>query len=87
MAESETTLMTYTKIFAIRKRLKKSIGYVLNPEKTTMQEDSVEYSFESVLNCISPQSAYQEMMETKNRWGKKDGVQGYHLIQSFYPEK
>ena len=85
MAESETTLMTYTKIFAIRKRLKKSIGYVLNPEKTTMQEDSVEYSFESVLNCISPQSAYQEMMETKNRWGKKDGVQGYHLIQSFLP--
>ena len=77
--------MTYTKIFAIRKRLKKSIGYVLNPEKTTMQEDSVEYSFESVLNCISPQSAYQEMMETKNCWGKKDGVQGYHLIQSFLP--
>ena len=33
-------------------------------------------------NCV-PQSAYTEMLTTKQRFGKKDGRQFYHFVQSF----
>lgn len=86
--------MAYTKVFAIRRRLDKSVAYAANEKKTALS-GMIEYAvnrsktetrlFESVLNCQSPQTAYAEMMETKRRWNKPDGVLGYHFIQSFAP--
>ena len=34
---------------------------------------------------MTPESVYDEMMNTKIRFGKTDGVQGFHIIQSFAP--
>lgn len=86
--------MGYTKIFAIRQRLDKTVAYAANEEKTRLDR-LVDYAanpdktemrlYESCINCQSVGSAYKEMMFTKEKWGKKDGVQGYHIIQSFKP--
>lgn len=86
--------MAYTKVFAIKKRLDKSVAYAANEKKTGLA-GIIEYAvnrsktekrlFESALNCQSPQTAYEEMMETKRRWNKAGGVLGYHFIQSFAP--
>lgn len=82
--------MAYTKVFAIRKRLNKSIQYVQNSEKTALAamiqyaENEEKESLVSTLNCRI-ETAYKEMQSTKERWQKIDGVQGYHLIQSFAP--
>lgn len=86
--------MGYTKIFAIRQRLDKTVAYAANEEKTRLDK-LVDYAadpektemrlYESCINCKNVGSAYEEMMSTKEKWGKKDGVQGYHIIQSFKP--
>ena len=82
--------MAYTKVFAIRKRLNKSIQYVQNSEKTELAamiqyaENEEKEALVSALNC-QIETAYNEMQLTKERWQKTDGVQGYHLIQSFAP--
>lgn len=86
--------MAYTKVFAIKKRLDKSVAYAANEKKTGLA-GMIEYAvnrsktekrlFESALNCQSPQTAYGEMLETKARWNKPGGVLGYHFIQSFAP--
>ena len=86
--------MGYTKIFAIRQRLDKTVAYAANEEKTRLDR-LVDYAadpektemrlYESCINCQSVGSAYKEMMSTKDKWGKEDGVQGYHIIQSFKP--
>lgn len=86
--------MGYTKIFAIRQRLDKTVAYAANEEKTRLDR-LVDYAanpdktemrlYESCINCQSVGSAYKEMMSTKEKWGKRDGVQGYHIIQSFKP--
>ena len=86
--------MGYTKIFAIRQRLDKTVAYAANEEKTCLGK-LVDYAadpektemrlYESCINCQSVGSAYKEMISTKEKWGKKDGVQGYHIIQSFKP--
>lgn len=86
--------MGYTKIFAIRQRLDKTVAYAANEEKTRLDR-LVDYAanpdktemrlYESCINCQSVGSAYKEMMFTKEKWEKKDGVQGYHIIQSFKP--
>ena len=60
-------------------RLDRLVDYAANPDKTEMR------LYESCINCQSVGSAYKEMMFTKEKWGKKDGVQGYHIIQSFKP--
>lgn len=38
--------------------------------------------FVSALNC-NIETAYEDMMRTKERFGKKDGILAYHAIQSF----
>ena len=58
--------MAYTKVFAIRRRLDKSVAYAANEKKTALS-GMIEYAvnrsktetrlFESVLNCQSPQTA------------------------------
>ena len=68
--------MAYDKIIVIRARLDKRINYALNPEKCS--------GLVAGINCL-PEQAHQEMMQTKERWDKKNGVQGYHIIHSFAP--
>lgn len=86
--------MGYTKIFAIRQRLDKTVAYATNEEKTRLDK-LVDYAadpkktkmrlYESCINCKNVDNAYEAMVSTKRKWGKEDGVQGYHIIQSFKP--
>ena len=54
------------------------LRYIMDPDKT-----------EGGLLCAGintiPDMAYQDMMDTKHRFGKLDKRQGYHIIQSFAP--
>ena len=68
--------MAVTKILAKDARLDKLIRYVVNPKKTSEQV------FVSSVGCL-PESATRTWMDTKRRFGRVDGVQAYHLIQSF----
>ena len=68
--------MAYDKIITIRSRLDRRISYALNKEKCG--------ELIAGINC-DPKQAYSEMMQTKERWDKKNGVQGYHIIHSFAP--
>ena len=70
--------MTVTKILAKTVRLDKLIRYVVNPKKTGEQV------FVSSVGCV-PETAAKTWMDTKRRFGRVDGVQAYHLIQSFKP--
>lgn len=66
--------------FGIKSRhLKSSIDYILNSEKT-------DDSFLVGGNVgHTKEMAYEKMMQTKRRFGKEDGRQGYHFILSFPP--
>lgn len=86
--------MAIVKIHAIRARLDKKVAYVVNEEKTrldgaityaTNPEKTEQFFFTSPLNCASASTALEEMDATKRKWGKSDGVLGYHFIQSFAP--
>ena len=68
--------MAYDKIITVRSRLDNRIRYAVNPEKTNGLVNGI--------NSI-PEKVYHEMMQTKERWDKKNGVQGYHIIHSFAP--
>ena len=70
--------MAVTKILAKDARLDKLIRYVVNPKKTGEQ------AFVSSVGCV-PETAARTWMDTKRRFGRSDGVQAYHLIQSFRP--
>ena len=59
-------------------KMKAVLGYV-SKEKKTKYEDR---KFVSGVNC-SPQTAYQEMKNTKQLHGKTGGRLYYHLVQSF----
>ncbi len=72
--------MAITKIYAKRARLDKLIQYVINPEKTD------EMALVSGIGC-EVKTAYSEMMQVKELLHQTDGVQGYHIIQSFSPEE
>lgn len=84
--------MAVTKVLFIRSRLDDRVSYVTNEKKTAL-DGKIEYAinenkteqrlYEAAVNCASPETAYQEMMSTKERWGKTGGVLGYHIIQSF----
>lgn len=70
--------MAITKILARKARLDLGISYVLNGDKTDGQ------ILTARLNC-DPGRECREMLETKRAYGKEDGVQYYHIIQSFKP--
>lgn len=70
--------MAVTKIYAKRARLDKLIRYVINPDKTD------EMTLVSGIGC-EVKTAYDEMMQVKEQFHQTDGVQGYHIIQSFQP--
>ena len=70
--------MAVTKILAKTTRLDHLVRYVVNPKKTGEQV------FVSSVGCL-PETAARTWMDTKRRFGRMDGVQAYHLIQSFKP--
>ena len=85
--------MAYTSIIPVR-RLDSTVNYVMNKEKTTAVslQDALDYAanrdkteqscFESSYACTL-ETAFADMRQTKERWHKSGGVQGYHLVQSF----
>ena len=60
--------------------LKNAIEYIQNPDKT---EECV---LVGSINCL-PDTAFEQMMETKELYHKKGKRQGYHIIISFSPEE
>ena len=70
--------MAVTKVLARKGRLDVGIHYVLNGDKTNEQ------ILTAYLNC-DPGHACRQMLDTKRAIGKTDGVQYYHIIQSFKP--
>ena len=85
--------MAYTSVIPVR-RLDRAVNYVMNKEKTTAVslQDALDYAanrdkteqscFESSYACTL-ETAFADMRQTKERWHKSGGVQGYHLVQSF----
>ena len=90
--------MAYTSIIPVH-RLDNSINYIKDKEKTTKPaasagslEEAIDYAlnrdktetmaFEDAIGCTC-EDAFADMLATKRRFHKVDGVQGYHLIQSF----
>lgn len=57
------------------KHLKRSLDYVMNPEKT---QDG---RLIGAINC-QVDSAFEQMKATKRKFGKVDKRQGYHIILS-----
>lgn len=70
--------MAVTKILSKQMRLDRLIRYVQNPDKT---DDAV---FTYFRNCDSKDTA-QRWRETKVLFGKTEGIQAFHIIQSFAP--
>ena len=58
------------------KHLKQALDYIAAPEKTGNGQ------FVGFLNC-RPERVYEQMRQTKERFGKTDKRQGYHIIISF----
>jgi hypothetical protein len=56
--------------------LKNALAYIQNQEKT---EENV---LVGSINCL-PDTAFEQMMDTKMTFGKTDKRQGYHIIISF----
>ncbi len=86
----------YDKIISIRARLDDCLRYVQNGEKTALHFalDYIENSekttlddeviLQSAINC-TPETCYQDMQHTKERFGKPGGVVGYHIVHSYAP--
>ena len=80
--------MAITKILNIREakgrnpatHLETALNYIQNPDKT---EKCV---LVGCINCL-PDTAFQQMVETKELYQKTDKRQGYHVIISFSPEE
>ena len=56
-----------------------NIAYALNAEKGSTR------LFQTAVNLDGIETAWDEMKEAKERWGKTDGIQGFHVVQSFAP--
>ena len=81
--------MAYTSIIPVS-RLDNSITYIRNKDKTTKKgqsagslEEAIQYAmnrdktersiFENAIGCVC-ETAYQDMVDTKKRYNKMDGV-------------
>jgi len=88
-----------TKIWAVHSRLKHTMDYAMNPEKTVAPEgedleDVLAYAtdggkterqlFVSGINC-DPVNAVREFNIVKQQYGKTEGVLAYHGYMSFAP--
>ena len=68
--------MAVTKFLSRKTRLDTIIKYIMNGEKTEKM------IYVSGVNC-NPNTAIQQMQDTKKRFNKEGGIISYHLIQSF----
>lgn len=68
--------MAVTKFLSRKTRLDTIIKYIMNGEKTEKM------MYVSGVNC-NPNTAVQQMQDTKKRFNKEGGIISYHLIQSF----
>ena len=68
--------MAVTKFLSRKTRLDTIIKYIMNGEKTEKM------MYVSGVNC-KPDTAIQQMQDTKKRFNKEGGIISYHLIQSF----
>lgn len=68
--------MAVTKFLSRKTRLDTIIKYIMNGEKTEKM------MYVSGINC-NPNTAIQQMQDTKKRFNKEGGIISYHLIQSF----
>ena len=50
-----------------------------------MKEEKTEQKLISGINCM-PETAMEEFINVKKQFGKTDGRQYYHVVQSFSPE-
>lgn len=60
------------------KHLEQALDYIQNPEKTNGNV------LVGSLNCL-PETAFEQMLDTKATFGKMNKRQGYHVIISFVP--
>lgn len=60
------------------RHLEQALDYIQNPEKTNGNV------LVGSINCL-PETAFEQMMDTKMTFGKMDKRQGYHIIISFVP--
>ena len=89
--------MATTSIWAIKERLDHVIDYTTNPSKTSKEEYSelhnvIEYAkasykteeqlYVTAINC-DKDSIHEDMMRTKRRYSKTNGILGFHAFQSF----
>lgn len=90
--------MAIIKIKPIKKRINSAINYITDKEKTENKEfgsylnNALEYIendyktngkyFVTGINCF-PENANETMMNTKESYGKKDGILAYHIIHSY----
>ena len=70
--------MAVTRILARHARLDVAIQYALNGDKTQ------ERVYTARMNCVEG-FEYLQMKATKKACKKEDGVQSYHIVQSFVP--
>ncbi len=70
--------MAITKILSKNMRLDKLIRYIQNPDKT-------EESVLTFCQFCNSKDAARQWVETKRHIGKTDGIQAFHIIQSFAP--
>lgn len=68
--------MAVTKMWRVKDRLDNTIEYAVNGEKTE------EKLYVSGINCM-PDTALQEMRNTKKQFFKATGIQCFHGVQSF----
>ena len=95
--------MATTSLWHIKGRLKDLIDYVENPEKTAAKtpelqdlynvfsyvqrpEATQEGEYVTAINCLK-ETALQQMILTKKRYGKTGGYIAWHGYQSFKPEE
>jgi len=62
------------------RHLESALEYIQNGDKTE------ERILVGSINCL-PESAYEQMLDTKQTFGKTDKRQGYHIIISFPPDE
>lgn len=89
--------MATTSIWAIKERLDHVIDYTTNPSKTSEEAYSelhkvIEYAkasykteeqlYVTAINC-DKDSIHEDMMRTKRRYSKTNGILGFHGFQSF----
>lgn len=90
--------MAYTSIIPVR-RLDRAVAYVQNKEKTArsrnsassleeaigyaMNRDKTERDIFETGICCNTDTVFADMKTCKTRWHKPEGVQGYHMVQSF----